>query len=89
MMIVTTNKLLKNNITRKIIKFLYKEERKKYKFRILYVEFIKQRCEIMRDLYKLKKKLDQRYIKSLERKTDRELLLLCAENQIRNKNKWT
>ena len=85
---ITKNKLLKNGIARNIIKFLYKEDRKHHKRFIQDVRLQILQTKILTDMIIAEAKCEQELIKSLEQKTDRELLLFCAENQIIKKRRY-
>lgn len=85
---ISRNKLLKNYIARNIIKFLYKEDRKHRK---RFIQSVRQQIlqtKILTDMIIAEAKCEQELIKSLEQKTDRELLLFCAENQIIKKRRY-
>lgn len=87
---ISKNKLLKNNISRNIIKFLHKENRKHHKNFIRDLSWQRKQIELLTEIIILEAKHEQELIKSLEQKTDRELLLFCAENQIimKRSNLW-
>lgn len=85
---ISKNKLLKNDTTRNIIKFLYKEDRKHHKNFMQDLRWQRKQVELLTEIRILEAKREQELIKSLEQKTDRELLLFCAENQIIKKRRY-